>query len=108
MKVPEPYAIVLVNLEPTIGSEIRKTRPCVVVSPREMNEHLRTVVVVPVTSASKGYPTRVPIAHPKVTGSMAIDQIRTTDTRRIIRVLGKLAPREITRCKAVLREAFVD
>jgi len=102
------YSLVLVNLDPTIGSEIKKTRPCVVLSPNEMNEHLRTVVIAPVTNTVKNYPTRVKIKHPKVTGSIAIDQIRTIDRQRVIRVLGKLPPALITQCKAVIREAFVD
>lgn len=102
------YALVLVNLEPTIGSEIRKTRPCVVLSPDEMNQFLRTLVVAPVTSTTKNYPTRVRLKHPKVTGSIAIDQIRTIDRQRVIRVLGKLSPAAIAECKAVIREAYVD
>jgi mRNA interferase MazF len=102
------YSLVLVNLDPTIGSEIKKTRPCVVLSPDEMNEHLRTVVIAPVTNTVKNYPTRVRIKHPKVAGSIAIDQIRTIDRQRVIRVLGKLSPALVTECKAVIREAFVD
>lgn len=102
------YDIILVNLDPTIGSEIRKTRPCVVLSPDEMNRHLRTVVIAPITSTEKDYPTRVPIRHPKVTGRIAIDQVRTIDKQRIIRILGALKPTAIVQCKLVLKETFVD
>ncbi len=102
------YNIVLVNLDPTQGSEIRKTRPCVIVSPDEMNKYLRTVVIVPLTSTSKAYPTRVSITYGGKTSWAAIDQIRTIDRRRIIKALGKLTPDEITRIKAVIKEAFVD
>ncbi len=102
------YEIVLVNLEPTRGSEIRKTRPCLVVSPDEMNKYLRTVVIAPMTTAGKAYPTRVPIVHNKKKGSAAIDQIRTIDKGRVLKVLGKISKEEIDRCKAVIRETFVD
>jgi mRNA interferase MazF len=102
------YEIVLVNLDPTIGSEIQKTRPCVVVSPDEMNHHLRTVVVAPMTTKSRAYPTRVKVKHNKQTGWVVIDQIRTIDKVRIIKVLGKLNTAEIAACKAVIKETFVD
>lgn len=105
---PTQYDIVLVNLDPTIGSEIRKTRPCVVISPDEMNKHLRTVVIAPVTSSEKDYPTRVPVKHPKVTGQVALDQVRTINKQHIIRNLGALKEPAILRCKMVLKELFVD
>ena len=102
------YAIVKVNLDPTVGSEIKKTRPCVIVSPNEMNKHLRTIVVAPMTSNLKKYPTRVPVNHNKKKGMIAIDQIRTIDKKRIIEVVGKLTRKEINGCKAVIQETFVD
>ena len=102
------YEVVLVNLDPTIGSEIQKTRPCVVVSPNEMNHHLRTVVVAPMTTKSRSYPTRVKVKHNKQTGWVVMDQIRTIDKVRIIKVLGKLNAAEISACKAVIKETFVD
>lgn len=102
------YDIVLVNLYPTIGSEIRKTRPCVVLSPDEMNRHLRTVVIAPITSTDKDYPTRVRVDHAKISGRMAIDQIRTIDRQRVVRTLGTLKAATIARCKQVLQETFVD
>jgi mRNA interferase MazF len=82
------YQIVLVNLDPTIGSEIKKTRPCVIISPDEMNKYLRTIVIAPMTTKSRKYPTRIEVKHDKKTGWIVIDQIRTIDKQRIIRVLG--------------------
>jgi mRNA interferase MazF len=102
------YQIVLVNLDPTIGSEMKKTRPCVIISPNEMNKYLQTIVVAPMTSSSKTYPTRVGINHDKKKGWIVLDQIRTIDRQRIIKVLGNLTEKETTKVKAVLRETFVD
>ena len=102
------YQIVLVNLDPTMGSEIKKTRPCVVVSPDEMNKYLRTVVISPMTTSSKNYPTRVQIKHAKKIGWAALDQIRTIDKQRIVKQLGKLSRPEISAVKQIIRETFVD
>ena len=102
------YAIVLVNLDPTIGSEIKKTRPCLVISPDEINDNLRTIVIAPMTTKSKPYPTRVKVKHNNQTGWIVIDQIRTIDKSRIVRVLGKITGKEIKSCKAVIKETFVD
>jgi mRNA interferase MazF len=102
------YQIVLVNLDPTIGSEMKKTRPCVVISPNEMNKYLNTIVVAPMTSSSKNYPTRVEISHDKKKGWIVLDQIRTVDRQRIIKVLGNLTEKEFRKVKEVLRETFVD
>ena len=102
------YQIVLVNLDPTVGSEIKKTRPCVVISPNEMNKYLQTVVVAPMTSQSKKYPTRVEVKHNDKDGWIAIDQIRTIDKVRIIKVFDKLSTKEAGQVKSVIRETFVD
>lgn len=102
------YSIVLVNLDPTLGSEIKKTRPCVIVSPNEMNNHLKTIVVCPMTTNLKEYPTRVPISQDKKRGMIIIDQIRTVDKSRILKVFGKLNKIEIIQCKAIIKETFVD
>ena len=102
------YAIVLVNLDPTLGSEIQKTRPCVVVSPNEMNKHLNTIIIAPMTSSLKEYPTRVPVNHNSKKGMIALDQIRTVDKKRILKVLGKLNKTEIQFTKEVLKEMLVD
>lgn len=102
------YEIVLVNLDPTIGSEIQKTRPCVVISPDEINHNLRTIVIAPMTTKSRSYPTRVKVKHNNQTGWVVIDQIRTIDKVRIIKVLGILNPSEVAACKSVIKETFVD
>ncbi|MEK6482584.1 type II toxin-antitoxin system PemK/MazF family toxin [Catalinimonas sp. 4WD22] len=102
------YAIVLVNLDPTMGSEIKKTRPCLIISPDEINNHLRTIVIAPMTTKSKPYPTRIKVRHNNQIGWIVIDQIRTIDKSRIVRVLGKITAKEIKNCKAVIKETFVD
>ncbi len=100
--------MVLVNLDPTIGSEIKKTRPCVVISPNEMNKFLRTIVIAPTTTSSKNYPTRVEIKHDNKIGWIVLDQIRTIDKQRIIRQLGRLSKPEIKEVKNILKETYVD
>src|SRR5690554_328218 len=102
------YAMALVNLDPTIGSEIKKTRPCVIISPNEMNKHLRTIVLAPMTTNLKKYPTRVSVKHNGKKGMIVIDQIRTVDKSRIIRIFESLTQSEIEKCKAVIKETFVD
>jgi mRNA interferase MazF len=102
------YQIILVNLDPTLGSEIKKTRPCVVISPNEMNKYLRTIVVAPMTTSSKNYPTRVQIKHDNKMGWIVLDQIRTVDKQRIIKSLGELSIPEIKEVKSVLKETYVD
>ncbi len=101
------YEIVLVNLDPTIGSEIKKTRPCVIISPDEMNKYLRTIVVAPMTTTSKKYPTRVEVKHENKIGWVVIDQIRTIDKKRIIKKLGRLSHPEVKEVKSVIEETFV-
>ena len=102
------YDIVLVNLDPTIGSEIQKTRPCVIISPNEMNKYLSTIVVAPMTSNLNKYPSRVNVNYDNKKGMIAIDQIRTIDKKRIVKFLDKLSKTEIKATKAVIKEAFVD
>ncbi|MBK7214046.1 MAG: type II toxin-antitoxin system PemK/MazF family toxin [Bacteroidales bacterium] len=102
------YCIVLVNLDPTVGSEIKKTRPCVVISPDEMNRHLKTITIAPMTSQSKKYPTRIEVIHNDKTGWIVIDQIRTIDRIRILKVLDKLTDKEIVAVKNIIKETFVD
>jgi mRNA interferase MazF len=101
------YNIVLVNLDPTIGSEIKKTRPCVIISPDEMNKYLQTIVIAPMTSSSKSYPTRVQVKHNKTKGWVVLDQIRTIDKQRIIKVLGTLTEKEIYSVKSIIHETYV-
>ena len=102
------YEIFLVNLDPTIGSEIKKTRPCVIISPDEMNKYLQTVVIAPMTTSSKNYPTRVEIKHDNKIGRVVLDQIRTVDKQRVLKGLGKLLKPEIKEVKAVIKETYVD
>ncbi len=84
------FDVYLVNLDPTVGSEIQKTRPCLVISPDEMNRHIRTVIVAPMTSAGKDYPTRVSCVFGKKQGQIVLDQIRTLDKSRLTRKLGTI------------------
>jgi mRNA interferase MazF len=102
------YDIVLVNLDPTIGSELKKTRPCIVLSPNEMNRYLQTIVIAPMTSSSKPYPTRVEVQQTKTKGWVVIDQIRTIDRARIVKKFGTLSESEIEKVKSVIQETFVD
>ena len=102
------YEIVLVNLDPTIGSEMQKTRPAVILSPNEMNKYLNTVVIAPMTSSSKSYPTRVEVNHNKTKGWIVLDQIRTIDRQRITKKLDKLTDKDIKKVKNIMKETFVD
>ena len=102
------YEIVLVNLDPTIGSEMQKTRPAVILSPNEMNKYLNTVVIAPMTSSSKSYPTRVEVNHNKTKGWIVLDQIRTIDRQRITKKLDRLTEKDIEKVKIILKETFVD
>lgn len=97
----------LVELDPTRGSEIRKTRPCLIVSPDELNHHLRTVIVAPMTTGGHAYPWRIPCRFQNRAGFVAIDQVRTVDRERLVRRLGRLAPRTLTSVLATLQETFV-
>ena len=108
MEQVNQYDIVLVNLDPTIGSEMKKTRPCVVLSPNEMNRHLQTIIVAPMTSSSKPYPTRVEVRHNTSKGWIAIDQIRTIDRIRIVKRFERLSDKEVEKVKNVIQETFVD
>ena len=102
------YQIILVNLDPTLGSEIKKTRPCVVISPNEMNKFLNTIVIAPMTTSSKNYPTRIEVRHDSKIGWIVLDQIRTIDKQRIIKDLGRLTKSEINELKSVLKETYID
>ena len=102
------YEIVLVNLDPTIRSEMQKIRPAVILSPNEMNKYLNTVVIAPMTSSSKSYPTRVEVNYNKTKGWIVLDQIRTIDRQRITKKLDKLTDKDIKKVKNILKETFVD
>ncbi len=102
------YQIIIVNLDPTVGREIRKTRPCLVISPNEMNKYLKTITIAPITSKSKDYFTRVKFILEGYNNWIAIDQIRTVDSTRIIKIIGELNAKEIRRVKTIIKETFVD
>ena len=98
----------LVRLDPTLGSEIRKTRPCLVVSPDELNRHLRTAIIAPMTTAGQAYPWRVPCRFQRQAGFVALDQVRTVDADRLLKRLGRLPPDTITTVLRGLQEMFVE
>ena len=102
------YDIILVNLDPSIGSEMKKTRPCVVISPNEMNKYLQNIIIAPITNTSKPYPTRLEIKNKEVTGWVVLDQVRTIDKTRIVKTLSNLTKNEIAITKQILKELFVD
>lgn len=98
--------VLLVELNPVRGREIRKTRPCVVVSPDELNEHLRTFIVAPLTTGGHAYPFRLPTRFANKAGFVVLDQIRTIDQERIVRRLGALSGTAMERALGVLRQMF--
>lgn len=102
------YHVYLVNLDPTIGHEIQKTRPCLIISPDEMNRHLQTVMIAPMTTKSHHYPSRVSLSFAGKQAWIVLDQIRTVDRRRLIKELGKITASQTRKVKAVLKEMLVD
>ena len=100
------FDVFLVNLDPKVGSEIRKSRPCVIVSPDEMNRHLRTVIVAPLTTAGRLYPTRIHIRFADKEGLVVVDQLRTVDKVRLAKRLGALSADEAAALLAILAELF--
>jgi mRNA interferase MazF len=103
---PRRGEVFLVNLDPTVGREIRKTRPCVVVSPDELNAHLQTVIVAPMTTGSHAYPFRVRCQFRRKAGHVVLDQIRTLDRGRLVRRLGSLSGTTHERVLVTLQEMF--
>ncbi|HZL57784.1 MAG TPA: type II toxin-antitoxin system PemK/MazF family toxin [Bryobacteraceae bacterium] len=98
----------LVNLDPTIGSEIRKTRPCVVVSPAEMHDHLRTVIVAPMTTKSRAAPFRIGVTHGGKKGLILLDQVRAVDRARLAKRLGAVSEKTLTSTLSTLQEVFTE
>jgi len=96
----------LVSLDPTQGSEIQKTRPCLVVSPDESNRHLRTVIIAPMTTVTRPYPTRVALTFQGKQGQVALDQLRAIDLQRLVRKLGRISPKAAAAVSTVLVEMF--
>jgi mRNA interferase MazF len=98
----------LVNLDPTVGSEIQKSRPCVVVSPEELNAHLRTVIVAPMTSKGFSAPFRVPVTHAGSKGLIVLDQLRTVDKVRLVKRQGAVSSKTLISVLATLQELFAN
>ncbi len=100
------FEVYLVRLDPAQGHEIQKTRPCVIISPDEMNRHIGTVIVAPMTTKGRLYPTRIPVRFQRKSGQVVLDQIRTIDKTRLVRRLGKISDRAAREVLAVLGEMF--
>ena len=98
----------LVNLDPTIGSEIKKTRPCVIVSPQELNQHLRTGMMAPMTSKGFAAPFRVPVTHAGTKGLIVLDQMRAVDKQRLVKKLGQVSAKTMERVLKTLQELFAE
>ena len=98
----------LVNLDPTVGTEIKKSRPCVVVSPPELNAHLRPVMVAPMTSKGFAAPFRVPVSHAGTKGLIVLDQIRTVDKQRLTKKLGQVSPKTLGKVLQTLQALFAE
>jgi mRNA interferase MazF len=102
------YEVYLITLDPTIGHELKKARPCVIISPDEMNKNISTVIIAPLTTQSHFYPTRIPL---KFTGKevwIVLDQLRTVDRKRLVRKLGKIDQKTINQVKSIIKEMLVD
>lgn len=102
------FDVFLVNLDPTVGHEIRKSRPCLVISPDEMNQYISTVIVAPMTTKGRNYPTRVPCIFQGKEGQVVVDQIRTVDKIRLVKRLGKVDSQTQTDVFSVLSELFSE
>ncbi len=100
------FDVCLISLEPTVGSEIKKIRPCLIISPDEMNHNIQTIIVAPMTTAGKDYPTRVRCTFQRKKGQIVLDQIRTIDKTRIIKKLGTIGPKTQLEVISVLQQLF--
>jgi mRNA interferase MazF len=106
--VVKRFDVFLVNLDPTIGSEIKKTRPCVVISPDEMNRYVATVIIAPMTTKGRTYPTRVACQFQGKDGQIVLDQIRTKDKTRLVKKLGQISQDEQVAVLDILAEIFAE
>ncbi|HEX6288264.1 MAG TPA: type II toxin-antitoxin system PemK/MazF family toxin [Herpetosiphonaceae bacterium] len=106
--VVKRFDVYLVNLDPTIGSEIKKTRPCLIISPDEMNRYIATVIVAPMTTKGQAYPSRVECHFQGKEGQIVLDQIRTVDKARLVRRIGRIDEQSQTHVLAVLAELFAE
>ena len=102
------YDVFVVALNPAVGHEIKKSRPCAIISPDELNQYMGTVIIAPMTTKSHPYPTRVPVTFARTPGWIALDQIRAIDKRRLVKRLGKLEAKTIASIKSVIQEMLVD
>jgi mRNA interferase MazF len=102
------YEVYLVDLDPTKGHEIQKTRPCLVISPNEMNHSISTVIIAPMTTKSHPFPTRIEVEFNKKMGWIVLDQIRTIDKTRLIKKMGKIEKKQVQQVKNILKELLVD
>jgi mRNA interferase MazF len=105
---PRRGDVFLVALDPTIGSEIKKARPCLVISPDELNGHLSTFLVAPLTTGGHPYPFRIPCRFEKRDGFIVLDQLRTVDRKRLIKRLGRISPSTLSKALQVLQEMFAE
>ncbi len=106
--VVKRFEVYLVNLDPTVGAEIQKTRPCLVISPDEMNRHIRTVIVAPMTTKGRLYPTRVSCEFAGKEGQVVLDQLRTVDKTRLVKQLGQVDKLTQQKILQVLTEMFAE
>ena len=106
--VIKQYEVYLVNLDSTVGHEIKKTRPCLILSPDIMNNNIRTVIIAPMTTKSHACPTRVPVKFGGKSGWIILDQIRTVDNIRLAKRLGKISLKEVTVVKDIIKQMLVD
>jgi mRNA interferase MazF len=102
------YDVYLINLDPTIGHEIKKKRPCLIISPDEMNDNLQTIIVAPMTTKSHDYPSRIKVDFQNKTGWIVLDQMRTIDKSRLTRKLGEVDKKTVQKVKSVIKEMLVD
>ena len=105
--VVQRFEVYLVSLDPTVGSEIQKSRPCLVISPDEMNRHINTVIVAPMTTQGRAYPTRVPCTFQGRQGQVVLDQIRTVDKSRLVTKLGRINRATQRAVLAILHDKFL-
>jgi mRNA interferase MazF len=106
--VVKRFDVYLINLDPTVGSEIKKTRPCVIISPDEMNRWIKTVIVAPMTTKGQAYPTRVPCEFQRKEGWVVLDQIRTVDKSRLVKKLGRISKVVQKEVLTTLAEIFAE
>jgi mRNA interferase MazF len=102
------YEVYLITLDPTVGHEIKKARPCLIISPDEMNKNISTVIIAPMTTQSRFYPTRIPLKFTGKEAWIVLDQLRTVDRKRLIKKLGEIDQKNINQVKSTIKEMLVD